>query len=202
MEHVVPICLGVALAATCGLRAFLPCLVVGVLARIGQVELADAFAWLTSTPALLALSVAVVLEVVGDKVPAVDNLLDLVQTPVRTGAGIGVCAAVAVDLPGWSRALLAVVAGGGAALTVHSGKSALRLGLTTLTGGLANPVISLLEDLLCLLATVLAVLFSAVAVVLALLALVLVVLAVRKALRWLRRRRRAPPEPAPQPPPA
>ena len=169
MDVIISIALGLSLAASCGLRAFLPLLVAGVAARVGEgwIPLSDSFAWLQSTPALIALSVAVLAEVVADKVPALDHALDVVQTPVRTVAGMAVAAAVAGELPGWATALFAVVAGGGAALSVHATKSVARVGSTAATAGIANPLLSLGEDLACLAASVLSVLLWFVAVALA-----------------------------------
>ena len=164
MAIVVAAALGLSLAASCGLRAFLPLLVLGLAGRLGGEHLdliqSETFAWMKSTPALIALSVAVVVEVSADKVPALDHLLDLVQGPVRTGAGMLAAAAVAGHLPMWATVILALVAGGGA-LGVHAGKSALRLTSTATTAGTANPLISIVEDIACLSLSLLSVLLGA-----------------------------------------
>lgn len=170
MGGVVAAALGLSLAASCGLRAFLPLLVLGLAGRLGGDSLnliqGEAFEWIKSTPALISLSVAVVVEVLADKVPALDHLLDVIQAPVRTGAGMLAAAAVAGHLPMWATAVLALVAGGGA-LSVHAGKSALRLGSTATTGGTANPLISIVEDVACLAMSLAAVLLGAAVVCLA-----------------------------------
>jgi hypothetical protein len=174
--------LGVSLAASCGLRAFLPLFVVGLLGRFGFVDVGDGFEWLTRLPALLSLGVGVVLELAGDKVPLVNHLLDLVQTPVRIAAGMLISAAVIVDLPMWVVALLAIIVGGGAALAVHTAKSALRAGGSAATGGAATPVLSLAEDVVALLATVLSVFMGLVSLAIATVAIVLLVVMARAAL--------------------
>src|SRR5262245_25328093 len=69
---------GVALAAVCGLRAFLPPLAVGLAARFGLLELDLRVAWLAGDPALVAFGFAAVLEIAADKVSVVDHALDLV----------------------------------------------------------------------------------------------------------------------------
>lgn len=188
LEIVAAACLGISLAACCGLRAFLPLLVAAVAARLGGDRLlAESFQWLASTPALVGLSVAVVLEVGGDKVPALDHVLDAIQGPVRTLCGILAAAAVAgADLPGWATAMIALT-GGGVALSTHSAKAVLRLGATATTGGLANPLISFLEDLLALVVSVLSVLLTVLAIVFALLTLVILLLLARRLVRWWRR---------------
>ncbi len=206
-QTVFSITLGLALAANCGLRAFMPLFVLGLLSKLFgdsiPIQLAESFQWLGETPALIALGVAVVAEIAGDKVPALDNVLDMIQTPVRTGAGILVMAAVMADLPTWITALTAIVIGGGAALSVHATKAAVRATSTATTAGIANPFISLIEDFVCLLGSVLAVVFTVVAAILALMVLGFVGFALR--LLWKRRKSKraaaADPPPA-EPPPA
>lgn len=200
-ELIAAAALGIALSASAGLRAFLPLLVTGIAARLYRPELlGDSFQWLQETPALIALSVAVVAELLADKIPAVDHALDAVQGPVRTGAGVLACLAVGgAHLPGWATALLAIV-GGSVALGTHSAKSLIRVGSSATTGGLANPLVSLFEDLLALLVSVLSVLAAILACVFALLALGTLWVLARRIWRWLTRRRAAPVAAAAPPP--
>lgn len=188
-ELIAAAALGIALSASAGLRAFLPLFVAGLAARVWRPELlGDSFQWLQETPALIALGIAVVAELAADKVPALDHLLDAVQGPVRTGAGVLAAAAVAgAELPAWATALVAVV-GGSVALGTHSAKSLLRVGSTAATGGLANPVISFLEDVLSLLISVLSILAAVLALLFAFLALTTLFVLGRRVWRWLRRR--------------
>lgn len=179
--------LGVSLAASCGLRAFLPLFVVGVGARLGLVDIGDGFAWLSATPALIALGTGVVCEMLGDKVPFVHHLLDLLATPVRTAAGMLVFAAAIVDMPTWVMALLAIIIGGGVALAVHTAKSGLRATSTVASLGTSAPAHSLLEDIVCAAASVLSLVFWMVAVVVAVAALVLFGVSASAVVRRLRR---------------
>ena len=57
MEALVSIALGVGLAAACGLRVFVPFLVLGAAQRLGMVEVGKGFAWLGSDAGLLVLLV-------------------------------------------------------------------------------------------------------------------------------------------------
>lgn len=159
--------LGTALAASCGLRAFLPLFVVGLGGRFGFVDVGDGFAWLTSTPCLFALGTGVALELAGDKVPWLSHLLDALATPLRSAAGMLAVAATMVDLPTWIVALLAVIIGGGVALAVHTAKAGARLTTSAATAGAAAPAHSLLEDIVCAAASVLSVVFVVVAVIVA-----------------------------------
>lgn len=193
VELALSLALGVSLAASAGLRAFLPLLLTGLAARydVGVIDdLGTHFAWLESTPALIALGVATVVEILADKVPAVDHALDALQTPVRTIAGM---VAVGAVMPGtlepWMTALAAVVAGGGAAASVHAGKSVVRVGSTATTAGVANPLLSLAEDVVALIVPVLSLIAIAFAVLFAILA---VFLMVRVGYWLLSGKRRAP----------
>lgn len=176
--------LGVALAASCGMRTFLPLFVVGVVGRLtGWVDIGDDFDWVTSTPALVAFGTGAVLEMAGDKIPWIDNFLNAIQTPARTLAGALIYASVAVDMPLWVLAILALILGGGTALAVHTARMGLRLGSTAVTGGSANPVLSLLEDLGCLLSTLLSLAAFTFALVVAAAALVLLYITGREVFR-------------------
>ena len=54
MDFVIAICVGVGLSAACGLRVFLPMLLLSAAAKFGWVNLAHGFDWVSSWPALVA----------------------------------------------------------------------------------------------------------------------------------------------------
>lgn len=136
---------GVAVAAACGLRAFLPLLLLGLAARAGLVELRGGAAWLAADHALAALTAATVLEVAADKVPFVDNVLDAAATVLRPAAAwLGTFALLSAWPTPWAQ-IAALVLGAGA-LAVHAAKAKLRLGSTAMTFGQANTLLSLVED--------------------------------------------------------
>jgi uncharacterized paraquat-inducible protein A len=100
-----------------------------------------------------------VIELVGDKVPAVDHALDVIGTPLRPAAGALLAASVLGTVSDPLTALvLGTAVGAPSALVPHAAKTALRTVSTTLTGGLANPVLSLLEDAISFVIFVLAIL--------------------------------------------
>ncbi len=136
---------GIALAAACGLRAFLPLLAVGLAARFGHVHLATPFGWLAQNPALIALSVATVVEIAADKIPIVDHVLDVVSSVIRPLAAMLAVLGVLPRMPAAIEALIAFVAGGGA-MSVHLMKAKARLGSTVATLGHANSALSVTED--------------------------------------------------------
>lgn len=79
---------GTGLAASAGLNAYIPLLVLGFLDRYTQfVNLASGFDWLSNSWVLIILSVLLALEVVADKIPAADTVNDFIQTIVRPTSG-------------------------------------------------------------------------------------------------------------------
>ena len=170
---------GIGIAAACGLRAFLPLLLIGGAARLGMIQLHSGSEWLTSNVALIALGTAAAFEIAADKIPVVDHALDVVATVVRPLAAWLGAYAVLVNWPTPWGQIVALVLGTGA-LALHAIKAKLRLGSTAVTLGHANPLLSVAEDLT-------AAMLLIAALVAPLVALVLVIVMV-----WaMRRRRRA-----------
>lgn len=134
------------MAASAGLRAFLPLLVVGVAGRFEVIALGERFQWMSSTAALTVLAIAVVVEVLGDKVPLVDHMLDSASTMTRPIAGAVVAAAPVTALEPLTAVVIGIILGGAVAGGVHAAKSSLRLVSTGSTAGLATPVLSVAED--------------------------------------------------------
>lgn len=164
---------GIVIAAACGLRAFLPLLVLGLAARAGWVELDPRAQGLTGNLSLLALGIATVLEIAADKIPVVDHALDVIGTFVRPAAAwLGASAL----FHGWPAPWGALVSLSLAtlALGVHAVKAKLRLGTTAVTLGHGNPVVSSLEDVAALAMTLMAVLLPIMGLILLVLLLIVV----------------------------
>jgi uncharacterized protein DUF4126 len=178
------VALGIGLAAATGFRAFVPLLVAGLAARAGWVPLTESFAWLQSTPALVALSTAAVLEILAFYIPGLDHLLDVLAAPLAVIAGVLASAAVMVDVPPEVRWPIAVIAGGGVAALTKGAAAVIRAKSAALTGGLGNPVVSTAE-------TAGAATVSILAIVAPLLCLAGVIAIVVWAVRRLRRSRAA-----------
>ncbi len=138
--------MGIGLAACAGLRAFLPLFVVALAGKLELVTLSDSFAWLAGWPALIVFGAAVVVEVLSDKFPFVDNLPDSVQLFVKPIAGALVAATVVEDWAPLYVTVVAVIGGGSAAGLVHVAKAKVRLVSSTTTAGFGNPVLSVSED--------------------------------------------------------
>ncbi len=150
LEILLPVGLGVALAATAGLRAFVPLFTVSLLGWTGVLELGSTMAWLGTPAATLSFSVAVLIEILADKIPYVDHLTDVIGTLIRPIAGALVGTSLIVGADPLIAAAAGLMAGGAVAGLTHAGKSTLRLGSTGSSGGLANPAVSLVEDAIVL----------------------------------------------------
>jgi hypothetical protein len=147
VEVISTVGLAVALAACAGLRAWLPLLLAGALSRAGLLQLGDSFKLLGSNAALAVFGLATVIELVGDKVPAVDHALDVFSTFVRPAAGAVLAASVFGRIADPLQSLaLGIAVGAPAALVPHAGKTVVRAASTAFTGGLASPILSLVED--------------------------------------------------------
>ncbi len=138
-------CLGIGLSAACGFRVFVPMLILSLAAHSGHITLANGFAWIGSTPALVTFGVATALEVGAYYVPWLDNLLDSMASPTAVVAGTVATASVVTDVSPLMQWSLALIAGGGAAGAVQAATVLVRGTSTAGTGGLANPLVSTAE---------------------------------------------------------
>lgn len=184
MDATTAVLTGLGLATAAGLNAYVPLLVVGLLGRLGVLDLSAPYDSLSSTPALIVLAVLLAIEVLADKVAGVDSVNDVIQTVVRPAAGAVLFAGsigLLTDLPPGVGVVAGLLTAGG----VHATKAAVRPAVTVSTGGIGNPVVSAIEDVVSLAVSLLAILAPI------LLAVVLLVTGVVLWRWWRRRRTRA-----------
>ncbi|MET7705192.1 DUF4126 domain-containing protein [Micromonospora sp. NPDC005413] len=147
---------GTGLAASAGLNAYIPLLILGLLGRYTDlIDLPSGWTWLGNGWVIVILAALLVVEMVADKVPVVDHFNDLVQTVVRpTAGGLAFGAGsssetVTVSDPGSffsSHQWVPVVTGVLLAFGVHLLKSAARPIVNATTAGFGAPVASTAED--------------------------------------------------------
>ncbi len=152
---------GLGLSGSAGLNAYLPLFVLGMVNRMGWIELHDPYTLLGSYPILGILGVLLLIEITADKIPAIDTLNDGVQTFIRPMAGsllmaasIGAFTTKEVAFADMLLLLGGTVSAGG----VHTIKAFARPVVTVTTGGLGNIVISVIEDVISLLAALMVIL--------------------------------------------
>jgi len=158
MELLTGIMTAFGLSASAGLNAYIPLLVVGLLARYTElINLAKPWDTLANPWILLLLAVLVLIEMLADKIPAVNHINDVIQTAVRPVAGAIVFAAsaqVVTDI----NPVLALASGLLVAGSVHAVKAgAVRPAVTATTGGTANVPVSIAEDIISTIMSILAI---------------------------------------------
>ena len=136
------------LSTSAGLNAYLPLLIVALVSRFTKlIQLNEPFDALSSWWSIGVLVVLTTIEVLADKIPAVDSINDVLQTFVRPVAGAILFAANANAISD-IHPVLAMVCGLLIAGTVHVAKSVARPVVTATTAGAGNPVVSTAEDVI------------------------------------------------------
>ncbi len=185
-EIIIGVFLGVALGSCCGFRVFIPMLVASIAIHAGYITVNENFMWLGSTIALIIFGVASLLEVLAYYIPAVDNMLDVIGTPMSVIAGTLLGASFITDMsPIMQWSLAAVVAGGGAAV-IHSGMATIRAATTATTAGLGNSLVSTVEAAMATLVPLLSIALPIVAVLVITAVLVSLCLVVSKIRRKMK----------------
>lgn len=158
MELLTGILSAFGLSASAGLNAYIPLLVVGVLAHYTDlIKLNSPWDALANPWILILLGVLVIIEFLADKIPAVNHVNDILQTIIRPAAGAIVFAASARVISD-VHPVLALACGLLIAGSVHVVKAAaLRPAVTATTGGAANVPVSMAEDFIATLLSILAV---------------------------------------------
>ena len=147
------------LSASAGLNAYIPLLVISLLARFTDlIKLEAPWDTLSSWWIIALLIVLSSIEFFADKVPAVNHINDAIQTFVRPIAGAIVFAAsakVITDVhPVLSLAAGLLIAGG-----FHAVKAAaVRPAVTATTGGAGNVPVSVAEDVVSTILAIMAIL--------------------------------------------
>ncbi|HPD76076.1 MAG TPA: DUF4126 domain-containing protein [Methanoregulaceae archaeon] len=177
IETVILIACAIGLSVAAGLNAYLPLLVVGLVARSTTlIPLNEPWDTLTNGWVLAALAVLLVIEMTADKIPVVDSLNDIIQTVGRPLAG-AILFIAGAGVVGELHPALSFIAGLLIAGGVHAAKVAARPAVTLATGGTGNWLVSLIEDLLSLTTAVVAILAP-------LLVLLLITAGILLVLRW------------------
>jgi hypothetical protein len=144
---------GLGLSAAAGLNAYIPLLLVGVLARFTDViTLPEPYRWIQSGWALAIVSVLLLAELVLDKVAVVDHVNDAIQTLVRPTVGgvifAATTAAEQADNSTWMQQhpWVGILLGVAVAGIVHATKATARPLVNATTVGAGTPVVSAAED--------------------------------------------------------
>jgi uncharacterized membrane protein len=125
----------------------------GLLSRFAHLQLPGELQVLTSWWIIGIASVLYVIEFVADKIPIVDSTWDVIHTFIRVPAGAVLAAASFGDFDR-SIQVIALLLGGGLALSSHGTKSATRAVLNASPEPVSNFVASVVEDVIAVLSIV------------------------------------------------
>ncbi|MBN1260871.1 MAG: DUF4126 domain-containing protein [Anaerolineae bacterium] len=168
------------LSTSAGLNAYIPLLVVALLGRFTNlVTLESPWSALTSWWIIGLLAILLAVEILADKIPAIDSINDVIQTVVRPTAGAILFAATTqstIDL----HPVLAIAFGVIVAGSVHAVKATARPVITATTAGTANPIVSTIEDAIAAVTAFLAVIFPYIVLVWVFLVVLLIYLLIRR----------------------
>jgi uncharacterized membrane protein len=128
-----------------GINLYATVLTLGLLERFHVAQLPGDLAYLGHTWVLAAAAVLYIIEFIADKIPAVDSTWDAIHTFIRVPAGAILAATAFAHFDPKIR-LIAMLAGGGIALTSHGAKAATRLAANTSPEPFSNFLLSLAED--------------------------------------------------------
>lgn len=168
-----------------GINLYATVLTLGLLERFGWADLPGDLKYLAHTWVLVIAGVLYGVQFIADKIPAVDSVWDVIHTFIRVPAG-AVLAATAFAHFDPSVKLVAMLLGGGIALTSHSTKTATRLAANTSPEPFSNFGLSVLGDAIAVGGSLLMTLHPAIIIGIVLAATAISVLV----MRWIWRRMR------------
>jgi hypothetical protein len=128
-----------------GINLYATVLTLGLLERFHLARLPGDLDYLQHWWVILLAGALYLIEFAADKIPAVDSIWDAVHTFIRVPAGAVLAASAFAQFDPGVR-LLALLAGGGVALSSHGVKAATRLAANTSPEPFSNIALSLAED--------------------------------------------------------
>ena len=154
------------LSASAGLNAYIPLLAVGGIAHYTDwIKLNPPYDMLANPWVLIVVGVLLIVEMLADKIPAVNHVNDIIQTGIRPAAGAIIFAASAHAITN-VHPVIAIICGLLVSGSVHVVKSAaIRPVVTATTGGAANVPVSIAEDVIASVVSILSIVIPAMAAV-------------------------------------
>ena len=168
-----------------GINLYATVATLGLLSRFAHLRLPGELEVLTSWWVIGIAVVLYIIEFFADKIPIVDSTWDVIHTFIRIPAG-AVLAAGAFGNFDRSIQVIALLLGGGLALSSHGTKAATRAILNTSPEPVSNVVASVVEDILAVVSIVCSVLFPVLLFVIVGVGLVISFLVFRQIIRFLR----------------
>ena len=169
-----------------GINLYAAVATLGLLGRFAHLQLPGDLGVITNWWVIGVALFLYVVEFVADKVPYIDSVWDVVHTFIRVPAGAAMAAATFGDFDK-SVQLIALLLGGGIALSSHSTKATSRMAINTSPEPFTNIGASLLEDGVVVGSTFLAVYYPVIIIIIVVIAVILALIILPRIIRFLRR---------------
>lgn len=150
---------GIGGAASAGLNAYLPLLIIALSDRSSSsFNLDSPYDAVSSQWGIVVLLLLLPIELVADKIPRLDQASDLIHSVIRPAAA-GFIAMALSDERGDLSPIVAGILGVVVGFAVHRYKATTRPAITRATSGVANPLISMIEDVVATIAIIVSIFY-------------------------------------------
>lgn len=155
---------GLGLSSSAGLNAYLPLILFNLASQAGIIDKTEGVPAevLSSKPALVVFIILLIIEMVADKVPAVDSVNDIIHTVIRPSAGallmLASTSGMRDSVDPEVLTIFSLLSGGASAGSVHATKATARPVVTVTTGGVGNFFVSIIEDIIAVFVSLVAIL--------------------------------------------
>lgn len=156
MDFISTLAIGLGASWVSGIRLYAAVATLGLLGRFAHLKLPGELDVVTNWWVIGVALFMFVVEFIADKIPVVDSVWDVIHTFIRIPAGAVIAATAFGDFDR-SVQVVALLVGGGLALSSHGTKAATRALINTSPEPVSNVVVSLAEDALVVVVILLAV---------------------------------------------
>lgn len=156
MDFISTLAIGLGASWVSGIRLYAAVATLGLLGRFANLKLPGELDVVTNGWVIAVALFLFVVEFIADKIPVVDSIWDVIHTFIRIPAGAVIAATAFGDFDR-SVQVIALLVGGGLALSSHGTKAATRALINTSPEPVSNFVASLAEDILVVVVILLAV---------------------------------------------
>ncbi|HXG68250.1 MAG TPA: DUF4126 domain-containing protein [Blastocatellia bacterium] len=169
-----------------GINLYAAVATLGLLGRFAGLQLPGELTVLTNWWVIGVASALYVVEFVADKIPYVDSVWDVIHTFIRVPAGAALAAASFGDFDPAVQ-IVALLLGGGLALSSHGTKATARAAINTSPEPVSNITASLVEDVVAIGSTLLAAFFPVLLIILVVIFVIISIIILPKIINFLRR---------------
>ena len=168
-----------------GINLYAAVATLGLLNRFAHLQLPDQLSIVSNWWVIVVAIALYLIEFFADKIPYLDSAWDVAHTFIRVPAGAALAAASFADYDK-SVQVIALLLGGGIALSSHATKATSRMAINTSPEPASNIAASLFEDVVSVGSIFLAVFYPIVIIVIVVICVIIAFIILPKILRFLR----------------